>query len=166
MKRLWNSFLHSMSLFEGGKLSLIQFSEYQRWADRGGGLGRGSWGGEQGDINKSCCERRHTNLVECGKFYPKNVIQKKLSKNKSRQKFYPNFFNTKCTRLILRHFISLIFLLDFIYRRFSCRLSFIGLRVTEWQTLKVTQYTGGWNFFVPDYNKLPYWLRSQGDNRI
>ena len=27
-----------------------------------------------------------------------------------------------------------------------------GLRVTESQTLKGTQYTGGWNFFVPDFN--------------
>ena len=24
-------------------------------------------------------------------------------------------------------------------------------------------YMGGWNFFVPDFNKLPYSLRSQGD---
>ena len=37
-------------------------------------------------------------------------------------------------------------------------------RVTEWQTPKGTQYTGGQNFFVPDFNKLPYSLRSQGDN--
>ena len=37
-------------------------------------------------------------------------------------------------------------------------------RVTESQTLKGTQYTGGWNFFVPDFNKLPYSLRSQGEN--
>ena len=36
-------------------------------------------------------------------------------------------------------------------------------RVTELQTLKGTQYTGGWNFFMPDFNKLPYSLRSQGD---
>ena len=38
-----------------------------------------------------------------------------------------------------------------------------GLRVTEWQTPKSTQYTGGWNFFVPYFNKLPYSLHSQGD---
>ena len=37
-------------------------------------------------------------------------------------------------------------------------------RVTEWQTLKGTQYTGGGNIFVPDFNKLPYSLRSQGDD--
>ena len=37
-------------------------------------------------------------------------------------------------------------------------------RVTEWLTPKGTQYTGGWNFFEPDFNKLPYSLRSQGDN--
>ncbi len=36
-------------------------------------------------------------------------------------------------------------------------------RVTEWQTLKGTQYRGERNFFVPDFNKLPYSLRSQGD---
>ena len=36
-------------------------------------------------------------------------------------------------------------------------------RVTESQTLKGTQYTGGGNIFVPDFNKLPYSLRSQGD---
>ena len=34
---------------------------------------------------------------------------------------------------------------------------------TESQTPKGTQYTGGWNFFVPDFNKLPYLFRSQGD---
>ena len=43
-------------------------------------------------------------------------------------------------------------------------LTFIGDRVTESQTLKGTQYTGVWNFFVPDFNKLPYSLHSQGDN--
>ena len=37
-------------------------------------------------------------------------------------------------------------------------------RVTEWQTPKGTQHTDGWNFFVPDFNKLFYLLRSQGDN--
>ena len=37
-------------------------------------------------------------------------------------------------------------------------------RVTESQTLKGTQFTGGWNFFVPDFNELPYTLCSQGDN--
>ena len=26
--------------------------------------------------------------------------------------------------------------------------------------------TGGLNFFVPDFNKLPYSLRSQGDNLL
>ena len=40
---------------------------------------------------------------------------------------------------------------------------FIGHRVTELQTPKGTQYTGGWNFFVSDFNKLPYLLRLQGD---
>ena len=35
-------------------------------------------------------------------------------------------------------------------------------RVTESQTPKGTQYTGGWNFFLPDFNKLPYLLFSQG----
>ena len=40
---------------------------------------------------------------------------------------------------------------------------FIGHRVTEWQTPKVTQNTGGWVFFVPDFNKLPYLLRSQAE---
>ena len=40
----------------------------------------------------------------------------------------------------------------------------IGLRFTESQTPKGTQYTGGWNFFVPDSNKLPYSLRLQRDN--
>ncbi len=39
-----------------------------------------------------------------------------------------------------------------------------GLKAAESQTLKGTQYTGGWNFFVPDFNKLPYSLCSQGDN--
>ena len=33
-------------------------------------------------------------------------------------------------------------------------------RVTELQTPKGTQYTGGWNFCVPDFNKLPYSLHS------
>ena len=37
-------------------------------------------------------------------------------------------------------------------------------RVTESQTPKGTQYIGGWKFFVPDFNKLPYSLCSQGDN--
>ena len=27
-----------------------------------------------------------------------------------------------------------------------------------------TQYTGEWKFVVSDFNKLPYLLRSQGDN--
>ena len=39
-------------------------------------------------------------------------------------------------------------------------------RVTELQTLKGTQYSGGWNFFMPDFNELPYSLRSQGDKKI
>ena len=39
-------------------------------------------------------------------------------------------------------------------------------RVTEWKTPKGTQYGGGWNFFVPDFNKLTYLLCSQGDNLI
>ena len=52
-----------------------------------------------------------------------NFIQKKLSKksypqisdvNNFIQKFYPNLFYPKCTWLILRHFILLIFLLDFL----------------------------------------------------
>ena len=43
-------------------------------------------------------------------------------------------------------------------------LGFIGLRVTESQTPKGIQYMGGWNVFVPDFNKLSYSLRSQGDN--
>ena len=30
-------------------------------------------------------------------------------------------------------------------------------------TTKGTQYTGGENIFVPDFNQLPYSLRSQGD---
>ena len=29
-----------------------------------------------------------------------------------------------------------------------------------------TQYTGGWNFFVPDFNILSYSLRLQGDNQL
>ena len=29
------------------------------------------------------------------------------------------------------------------------------------QTPKGTKYMGGWNFFVSDFNKLPYLLRSQ-----
>ena len=37
------------------------------------------------------------------------------------------------------------------------------IRVTESQTPKETQYMGGWNFFVSDFNKLPYSLRLQGD---
>ena len=36
-------------------------------------------------------------------------------------------------------------------------------RVTESQLPKGTQYTGGGNFFVPDFNKIPYSLRSQGN---
>ena len=51
---------------------------------------------------------------------------------------------------------------------------FIGHRVTEGQsdrgtesqTPKGTQYKGGWNFFVPDFNKLPYSLRSPGNNLL
>ena len=39
-------------------------------------------------------------------------------------------------------------------------------RVTELQTPKGTQYKGEWNFFVPDFNKLPYSLRSQGDKLL
>ena len=39
-------------------------------------------------------------------------------------------------------------------------------RVTELQKLKGTQYSGGWNFFMPDFNELPYSLRSQGDKKI
>ena len=48
-------------------------------------------------------------------------------------------------------------------------------RVTELQSYRVTEsqshatstpYTGGWNFFIPIFNKLPYSLRSQGDNSI
>ena len=38
-------------------------------------------------------------------------------------------------------------------------------RVTKSQTHKVTQYTEGWKFFVPDINKLPYSLHSQGNDR-
>ena len=38
-------------------------------------------------------------------------------------------------------------------------------RVAESQTPKGTQYTGGWNFFVPDFNKLPK-VRFQGDKSI
>jgi hypothetical protein len=30
-------------------------------------------------------------------------------------------------------------------------------KVIESQTLKGTQYMGGWNFFVPDFNKLIIW---------
>ena len=46
------------------------------------------------------------------------------------------------------------------------------LFTTEWQSDRVTEsqshatstpYTGGWNFFMPIFNKLPYLLRSQGD---
>ena len=37
-------------------------------------------------------------------------------------------------------------------------------RVTESQAPKGTQYTGGWNFFVPDFSKLLYSLHLQGDN--
>ena len=40
---------------------------------------------------------------------------------------------------------------------------YTSLRVTELQTLKGTQYTGGRNFFVSDFNKLPFSLRSQGE---
>ena len=32
--------------------------------------------------------------------------------------------------------------------------------VTELQTPKGAHYTGGWNFFVPDFNKLPHLFRS------
>ena len=39
-------------------------------------------------------------------------------------------------------------------------------RVTELQTPKGTQYTGGWYFFLPDFNKLPYLLHSQGDQLL
>ena len=50
----------------------------------------------------------------------------------------------------------------------------IGLRVkesqsdrfTESQIPKGTQYTGGQIFFVPDFNKLPHSLRSQGDKKL
>ena len=42
---------------------------------------------------------------------------------------------------------------------------FIGHRVTELQTPNCTQYMGGWIFCVPDFNKLHYSLRSQGDKR-
>ena len=41
------------------------------------------------------------------------------------------------------------------------------LRVISWSTNRVTpkgtQYTGGWFFFVRDFNKLSYSLCSQGD---
>ena len=37
-------------------------------------------------------------------------------------------------------------------------------RVIESQKPSGTQNTGGWNFFVPNFNKLPFSLRSQGDN--
>ena len=36
---------------------------------------------------------------------------------------------------------------------------------TESQTPKGTQFKGGWNFYAPDFNKLPYSLRSQGDKK-
>ena len=44
-----------------------------------------------------------------------------------------------------------------------------GLLATELQSDRVTDTQGysvyGWvKFFVPDFNKLPYLLRSQGDN--
>ena len=47
---------------------------------------------------------------------------------------------------------------------------FIGNRVTEWQSHRVTDTQGysvyGWvKFFVPDFNKLPFSLRSQGDHK-
>ena len=45
-------------------------------------------------------------------------------------------------------------------------MTFISHRVTEWQTPKGTHYTGRWNFFVPDFNKLPNSLCSQGDKWI
>ena len=46
-----------------------------------------------------------------------------------------------------------------------CKWCKLGqLFATELQTTKATQYTGGSNFFVPDINKLPYSLCSQGDN--
>ena len=35
-------------------------------------------------------------------------------------------------------------------------------RVTELQTPKGTQHTGGWNFFLPDFKKLDYSLCLQG----
>ena len=47
------------------------------------------------------------------------------------------------------------------------RSTFIGhqntQRVTESQAPNGTQYTGGGNFFVSHFNKLPYSLCSQGD---
>ena len=41
-------------------------------------------------------------------------------------------------------------------------LTFIRHRVTESQTLKGTQYTGGQNFFVPDFNKSQLNSRERG----
>ena len=41
---------------------------------------------------------------------------------------------------------------------------FMKKMATESQTPKGTQYRGGWNFFLPDFNIHPYSLRSQGDN--
>ena len=45
------------------------------------------------------------------------------------------------------------------------KIGIICHRVTEseLQTLQGTQYTGGRNFCVPDFNKLPY---SQGDKKV
>ena len=40
------------------------------------------------------------------------------------------------------------------------------LLASELQTPKGTQYTGGWNFFVPDFNKLPYSLCSPDQSGI
>ena len=41
---------------------------------------------------------------------------------------------------------------------------FVAHRVTESQSHTTsTPYTGGWNFFMPIFYKLPYSLRSQGD---
>ena len=39
-----------------------------------------------------------------------------------------------------------------------------GFLATESQTPKGTQYTGWVKFFIPDFNKLPYSLHSQGDS--
>ena len=45
---------------------------------------------------------------------------------------------------------------------------FIGLRKSPQKEafIKGTQYTGGWNFVVPDFNILPYSLRSQRDKFV